>query len=68
MFENFDHKFKGKKGYNFFIIFVGLQFASFLILPDDWRSTTAFIFTAFVSLLVAHFASKNIDHQKNNEH
>ena len=65
MFEKFEHKFKGKKSYNFFITFTGLIFACFLILPDNWKGTTSFLVTAFASLLIAHFASRNIDNQKN---
>ena len=64
MFEKFDHKFKGKKGYNFLITFIGLLFAFFLILPDDWWSVTSFLLTTFFSLLISHFASRNIEQRK----
>ena len=64
MLEKFDHKFKGKKGYNFLITFIGLLFACFLILPEDWWSVTSFLLTTFFSLLISHFASRNIDQRK----
>ncbi len=64
MFEKFDHKFKGKKSYNFFITFIGLLFASFLIFPDNWKSMIPFLVTMFTSFLIAKFSADIIDQSK----
>ena len=67
MFEKFDHKFKGKKNYNFFIIFVGLIFAAFLILPDDWKNITSFFLIVPAAFSIAHYSARNIDQQHRNK-
>lgn len=67
MFEKFDHRFKGRKSYNFFITFVGLIFAAFLILPDDWKNITSFSLVAPAAFSIAYFSARNIDQRYRNK-
>jgi len=57
MFDKFDHKIKGNRYYNFFILFVGLIFAMFIILPDEWRRPTPLILAVFISASIAKFSA-----------
>ena len=57
MFEKFEHKFKGNKQYNFFIVFAGLLFAAFLILPEDWRRPMPLLLVVGIAGLIAKFAA-----------
>ena len=59
MFDKFDHKFKGNRYYNFFVVFVGLFFAMFMILPDEWRKPAPLILAVFISAAIAKFSSSN---------
>ena len=56
MFEKFDHKFKGNKQY-IFIVFAGLLFAAFLILPEDWRRPMPLLLVVGIAGLIAKFAA-----------
>ena len=67
MFKKFDHKFKGKKGYNFLIIFTGLLFATFLILPDSWRTIKSFLLAIPTTLLIAYLSSRNTEQQQDSK-
>ena len=62
MFDKFDHKLKGNRYYNFFVVFVGLFFAMFMILPDEWRKPAPLILAVFISAAIAKFSSS-----KNNQ-
>ena len=64
MFEKFNHKFKGNRHYNFFIVCVGLFFATFLILPEDWRRPAPLALAFFISSMIAKFASSNPSKQQ----
>jgi hypothetical protein len=57
MFEKFDHKFKGNKNYNFFVVFAGLLFAVFLILPGEWRRPMPLFLAVGIAGLIAKFAA-----------
>jgi len=57
MFDKFDHKFKRNRYYNFFVVFVGLFFAMFMILPDGWRRPAPLILAVFISAAIAKFSS-----------
>ena len=57
MFDKFEHKFKGNRYYNFFVVFVGLFFAMFMILPDEWRRPAPLIVAVFISAAIAKFSS-----------
>ena len=57
MLDKFDHKFKGNRHYNFFVIFVGLFFAVFMIIPDEWRKPGPLILVVFISAAIAKFSS-----------
>ena len=57
MFDKFDHKFKGNRYYNFVVVFVGLFFAAFMMMPDEWRKPTPLILVVFISAAVAKFSS-----------
>ena len=59
MLDKFDHKYKGNRYYNFFVVFVGLFFASFIIMPDEWRKPAPLILTFVISLAVAKFVASN---------
>ena len=59
MLDKFDHKYKGNRYYNFFVVFVGLFFASYIIMPDGWRKPVPLILAVFISAAVAKFASPN---------
>lgn len=67
MFEKFDHRFKGNRYYNFFIVFAGMFFAVFLILPDEWRSPAQLLLTVFISAAIAKFSSSNIHKKQEKE-
>jgi hypothetical protein len=56
MFEKFDHKFKGNKHYNFFVVLAGLLFAAFLILPEDWRRPMPLLLALGIAGLIAKFS------------
>ena len=57
MLNKFDHKFRENRYYNFFVIFVGLFFAMFMIIPDEWRKPAPLILVVFISAAVAKFSS-----------
>ena len=57
MFEKFNHKFKGNKHYNFFVVFVGLLFAAFLVLPEEWRRPMPLLLAMGIAGLIAKFAT-----------
>ena len=57
MFDKFDHKFKGNRYYNFFVVFVGLFFAMFIIMPDEWQKPAPLILAVFISAAIAKFSS-----------
>ena len=57
MFDKFDNKFKGNHYYNFFVVFVGLFFAMFVILPDEWRRPAPLTLAVFISAAIAKFSS-----------
>ena len=57
MFDKFDHKFKGNRYYNFFVVFVGLFFAMFIIMPDEWKKPAPLILAVFISAAIAKFSS-----------
>ena len=59
MINKFDHKFKGNIYYNFVVVFVGLFFAAFMIMPDEWRKPTPLILVVFISAAIAKFSSSN---------
>jgi hypothetical protein len=65
MFDKFDHKFKNKRGFNFFVIFVGLFFAAFLMLPENWQSLVPLAAVTIASFFIAYFSSKNLERRKN---
>ena len=57
MFEKFDHKFKDNKHYNFFVVFAGLLFAAFLVLPEELRRPMPLLLAAGIAGLIAKFAA-----------
>jgi uncharacterized membrane protein len=57
MFDKFDHKFKGNRYYNFFVVFVGLFFAMFIIMPDEWQKPAPLILAVFIAAAIAKFSS-----------
>ena len=57
MFDKFDHKFKDNKHYNFFVVFAGLLFAAFLVLPEDWRRPMPLLLAVAIAGLIAKFAA-----------
>ena len=57
--DKFDHKFKGNRYYNFVVVFVGLFFATFMIMPDDWRRPAPLILVVFISAAIAKFSASN---------
>ena len=59
MFNKFDHKFKGNRYYNFVVVFVGLFFAAFMIMPDEWRKPAPLILVVFISAAIAKFSALN---------
>ena len=59
MFDKFDHKFKGNRYYNFVVVFAGLFFAAFMIMPDEWRKPTPLILVVFISAAIAKFSASN---------
>jgi len=59
MFNKFDHKFKGSRCYNFFVVCVGLFFAAFLIMPDEWKKPAPLILVVFISAAIAKFSASN---------
>ena len=63
MLERFTHRFKGNKYYNFLIVFLGMFFATFLILPDNWRRPAPLLLAAFISAAIAKFSTEDT-HQK----
>ncbi len=67
MFEKFDHRFKGNRYYNFVIVFAGMFFASFLILPDDWWTPAPLLLTVFTSAAIAKFSASNINKKQEKE-
>ncbi len=59
MLNKFDHKFKGNRYYNFVVVFAGLFFAAFMIMPDEWRRPAPLILVVFISAAIAKFAASN---------
>ena len=39
--------------------FVGLFFAAFMIMPDEWRKPTPLILVVFISAAIAKFSASN---------
>ena len=63
MLDKFDHKFKGNRYYNLVVIFVGLFFAAFMIMPDEWRKPAPLILVVFISAAIAKFSA--LDRKQN---
>ena len=61
MIGKFDHKFKGNRYYNFIVVFVGLFFAMFMIMPDEWLRPAPLMLAIFISAVVAKFSSSKHD-------
>ena len=59
MLDRLDHKYNQSRYYNFFVVLVGLFFASFIIMPDEWRKPAPLILTFVISAAVAKFAASN---------
>ena len=59
MFDKFDHKLKGNRYYNFVVIFAGLFFAAFMIMPDEWRKPAPLILVVFISAVITKFSASN---------
>ena len=59
MLDRLDHKYNRSRYYNFFVVLVGLFFASFIIMPDEWRKPAPLILTFVISEAVAKFAASN---------
>ena len=59
MFDKFDHKFKENPYYNFIVVFVGLSFAAFMIMPDEWRKPAPLVLVVFISAAIAKFSTSN---------
>ena len=59
MFDKFDHKLKGNRYYNFVVVFAGLFFAAFMIMPDEWRKPAPLILVVFISAAIAKFSASN---------
>ena len=57
MSNKFDHKFKDNKHYNFFVVFAGLLFAAFLVLPEDWRRPMPLLLAVGIAGLIAKFVA-----------
>jgi len=63
MRNKFDQKYKGNRYYNFLVVFVGLFFAAYMMIPDEWRKLTPLILAVFISAAVAMFVASN--HNRN---
>ena len=59
MLDKLDHKYKSNRYYNFFVVFVGLFFAAYLIMPDEWRNPGSLILVVCISAAVAKFSASN---------
>jgi hypothetical protein len=59
MLNRLDHKYNRSRYYNFFVVLVGLFFASFIIMPDEWRKPAPLILTFVISAAVAKFVAPN---------
>ena len=59
MVDKLDHKYKGSRYYNFFVAFVGLVIASFIKMPDEWRTPAPLILAFVILVAVAKFATSN---------
>jgi uncharacterized BrkB/YihY/UPF0761 family membrane protein len=59
MLDKFDHKFKGNRYYNFVVVFAGLFFAAFMIMPDEWRKPAPLILVVFISAVITKFSASN---------
>jgi uncharacterized BrkB/YihY/UPF0761 family membrane protein len=59
MLDKFDHKFKGNRYYNFIVVFAGLFFAAFMIMPDEWRKPAPLILVVFISAVITKFSASN---------
>ena len=59
MLDKFDHKYRGNRYYNFLVVFVGLIFAAYMIMPGEWRKPAPLILAVFISAAVAKFAASN---------
>ena len=55
--DRFNHKFKDNRYYNLVVIFVGLFFAAFMIMPDEWRKPAPLILVVFISAAIAKFSA-----------
>ena len=59
IFDKFDHKYRGNRCYNFLMVFVGLFFAAYIIMPDEWRKPAPLLLAVFISAAVAKFVASN---------
>ena len=59
MLDKFDHKYRGNRYYNFLVVFVGLLFAKYMIMPDAWRKPVPMVLAVFIAAAVAKFAASN---------
>ena len=59
MLGKFDHKYKGNRYYNYLVVFIGLFFATYIMMPDEWRKPVPLILAVFISAAVAKFAASN---------
>ena len=59
MLDKLDHKYKDNRYYSFFVVFVGLFFAAYLIMPDEWRKPAPLILAVFISAAIAKFSASN---------
>jgi len=54
MLGKFDHKFKDKPYYNFFVTSVGLFFAFYVTVPETWHRPLPLMLAGGLALLTAH--------------
>ena len=59
MRDKSNHKYSGNRYYNFLVVFVGLFFAAYMIMPDQWRKPAPIILAVLISAVVAKFAASN---------
>jgi uncharacterized BrkB/YihY/UPF0761 family membrane protein len=58
MFQKFEHKFKDKPLYNFLVIFVGLLFAFYIVVPDEWHRPLPLLMAALASALIGFIVGR----------
>tara|TARA_B100000963_G_scaffold218274_1_gene190326 strand:+ start:127 stop:441 length:315 start_codon:yes stop_codon:yes gene_type:complete len=59
MLDKLDQKYKGNRYYNFLVVFIGLLFAAYMIMPDELQEPAPLILAVFISAAVAKFACSN---------